>query len=215
MAIETPGLTMPGLTAWNRTAGHVASFALTAAVIVGVGFGSSTIFVGAAAAKIDPQDAEFLASVNKIIAEFGAQPDASTSQACDRIVGAAINMDAVTQSAISQRWVRMSPQQRSAFRAAARRWAVRDCVRQNQGNEGNPLEFLGIKHVENGERLLATRSSKPAHTIIWRLHGGGKARAVDVVVDGRSAILSIRNETRTLLDRSNDDIDVATEMLGR
>jgi hypothetical protein len=80
---------------------------------------------------------------------------------------------------------------------------------------GSPLELLGLKHVESGERLLATRSSHPAHTIVWRLPGGGKAWAVDVVVDGRSAVLSLRNETRALLSSNNDDIDIAIEMLGR
>jgi hypothetical protein len=112
-------------------------------------------------------------------------------------------------------WIRMSAQQRAAIRKAAGRWAVRDCVRQNQGNEGSPLDLLGLKHVESGERLLATRSSHPAHTIVWRLPGAGRARAVDVVVDGRSAVLSLRNETKALLSSNNDDIDVATEMLGR
>ncbi len=107
MAIETPGLTMPGLTAWNQTASHVASFGLTTAVIVGV---------GAAAAEIDPQDAEFLASVNKIIAEFGAQPGASTSQARDRIVAAASNMGAVKTSKTAV----------ERLLAATRNWARRD-----------------------------------------------------------------------------------------
>jgi hypothetical protein len=124
-------------------------------------------------------------------------------------------MDAVAQSATGPIWVRMSPQQRAAFRTAARRWAIRDCIRQNQSAEGSPLVLLGLKQGEDSARLLATRSSKPAHTIVWRLHGAGKAQAVDVVVDGRSSVISLRNETKALLGRNNDDIDVATEMLGR
>jgi ABC-type transporter MlaC component len=221
----TEGLTMPGRSGWRRRAGHLASFALATAfgagvvagavVVVGVVVGSSTGFTSAAAAEIDPRDAEFLDSVNRIIVESGAQPGAQTRQACDRIVTTAVNMDAVIQSAMGPMWVRMSPHQRAAFRAAARRWAVRDCVRQNQDNEGTPLELLGLKEGGSGDHLLATRSSRPAHTIIWRLPGVGKARAMDVVTDGRSAVLSFRNETKALLGRNNDDIDAVTEMLGR
>lgn len=206
---------MPGWSGWRPKAGHWASFALAAAIGVGVILGSSARFSGAAAAEIDPQDAEFLATINRIITESGAQPAAQTHHACDRIVTTAINMDAVAQSAMGPIWVRMSPQQRAAFRAAARRWAIRDCIRQNQGAEGGPLELLGLKQGEDSARLLATRSSKPAHMIIWRLHGAGKAQAVDVVVDGRSSVISLRNETKALLGRNNDDIDAATEMLGR
>jgi hypothetical protein len=205
------GLMTPGRTARRLTAGVSALPALATAFAVGLIVRSS----GAAEAEIESRDAEFLASINRIIAESGAQPGAQTRQACDRIVTTAINMDAVTRSAMGPIWVRMSAQQRAALRKAAGRWAVRDCVQQSQGNVGSPLELLGLKHVESGERLLATRSSHPAHTIVWRLPGAGKARAVDVVVDGRSAVLSLRNETRALLSSNNDDIDVATEMLGR
>jgi hypothetical protein len=203
------------LTAWGGTVGRVVSRARRTGVTVGFIIGSVTLFAGAAATKIDPQDAEFLASVNRSITELAGQPGPQASSTCDRIVASAINMDAVIQSALSQMWGRISLQQRTAFRAAARRWAVRDCLRQNQGNEGNPLEFLGIRQGEDGERLLATRSSKPAHTIIWHLRGSGRVRAVDVVIDGRSMILSLGDETKALLDRNNDDIDIATEILGR
>jgi hypothetical protein len=203
------------LTAWGGTVGRVVTRALRTGITVGFIIGSATLFADAAAAKIDPQDAEFLASVNRSITELAGQPGPQASSTCDRIVASAINMDAVIQSALSQMWGRISLRQRTAFRAAARRWAVRDCLRQSQGNEGNPLEFLGIRQGEDGERLLATRSSKPAHTIIWHLRGSGRVRAVDVVIDGRSMILSLRDETKALLDRNSDDIDIATEILGR
>lgn len=202
---------MHGRTAWPLTPGVSALSVLATAFAVGLIVRSS----GVAEAGMESRDAEFVASINRIITESRAQPGAQTRQACDRIVTTAIDLDAITQSAMGPMWVRMSPQQRAAFRTAAVRWAVRDCVQQNEGQEGSPLELLGLKYGESGERLLATRSSRPAHTIVWRLHGAGKAPAVDVVVDGRSAVLSLRNETKALLGRNHDDIDVATEMLGR
>jgi hypothetical protein len=178
--------------------------------------GSVALYGGASAAAADPQVAEFLASVNRSITELSGRPRPQASTICGRFVASAINMDAVINGALSHiADGRLTLQQRAAYRAAAQRWAVRDCIKRNQDNSGNPLEFLGVRFGEGGERLLATRSSEPAHTVIWRLSGSGTLRAVDIVIDGRSMILSLRDETKTLLDRNDGDIDIAIEMLGR
>jgi hypothetical protein len=195
--------------------GWVVLRALRTGVAVGFVVGGAVLFSRAAEAQTDPQVAEFLASVNRSITELVAQAGSQASLTCSRIVASDINMDAVIQSALSNMWGRLSLQQRAAFRAAAQRWAVRDCLRRNQDNGGNPLEFLGVRHGEAGERLLATRSSQPAHTVIWRLRGSGRIRAVDIVIDGRSMILSLRDETKALLDRNDGDFDMATSALGR
>jgi ABC-type transporter MlaC component len=195
--------------------GCVVLRALRSGVAIGAIVGCAVLFGRAAAAQTDPQVTEFLASLNRSITELAGQAESQASSACGRIVASAINMDAVTRSALGHIWDRISSQQRAAYRAAAQRWAVRDCLRRNQDNSGHPLEFLGVRQSEADERLLATRSSEPAHTVIWRLRGSGRIRAVDVVIDGRSMILSLRDETRTLLDRNNGNIDIATGALGR
>jgi ABC-type transporter MlaC component len=202
------------LNALGRTVGCVDLRALTTRVTAACIVGGAVLFCRAVATQTDPQVAEFLASVNRSITELAGQAGSQASLTCGRIVASAINMDAVTRSAMGHMWDRISPQQRAAYRAAAQRWAVRDCVRRNQDNGGNPLEFLGARQGEAGERLLATRSSQPAHTVIWRLRGSGRVRAVDVVIDGRSMSLSLRDETKALLDRNNGDFDIATSALG-
>jgi hypothetical protein len=173
------------------------------------------LFGRAAAAQTDPQVTEFLASVNRSIAELAGQAGSQASLTCGQIVVSAINMDAVTRSALGHLWDRMTPQQRATYRVAAQRWAVRDCLRQSHDIGGHPLGFLGIRQGVAGERLLATRSSQPAHTVIWRLRGSGRVQAIDLVIDGRSMILSLRDETKALLDRNNGDIDMAIGALGR
>jgi hypothetical protein len=200
-----------------RTArlGRIIARPFTACAVVGF-MVAAALLVVAAAAETDPRVAEFLASINKSITELSGRAQPQASSICGRLVASAINMDAVTDSAlghIPDR--RLTVEQRAAYRAAAQRWAVRDCLRRNQDNGGNPLEFLGVRSGERGERLLATRSSEPAHTVIWRLSGSGPLRAVDIVVDGRSMSLALRDETKALIDRNNGDIDLATAMLGR
>jgi ABC-type transporter MlaC component len=172
-------------------------------------------FFGRAAAQTDSQLADFLASVNRSITALPGQVAYRASLTCSQIVASAINMDAVTRSALGPMWDCISSRQRAAYRVAAQRWAVRGCLRQNQDNSGHPLEFLGVRQGEANERLLTTRSSQPSHTVIWRFHGSGRIQAVDVVIDGRSMILSLRDETKALLDRNHGDFDFVTEMLGR
>jgi len=200
--------------ALERTVGYVILRALRS------GVAATSIVIGAAlfgraAAQTDPQLAEFLASVNRSITALAGQAASQASLTCGQIVASAINMDAVTRSALGHMWDRMTSQQRAAYRVAAQRWAVRDCLRRNQDIGGHPLEFLGVRQGEAGERLLATRSSQPAHTVIWHLRGSGRVRAIDVVIDGRSMILSLRDETKALLDRNHGDIDMAIGALGR
>jgi ABC-type transporter MlaC component len=198
----------------SRTARGLCRILLTG-VAAGSIVAGAVLFGRAATAQTDSQVAEFLASVNKSITELAGEAGSKAGLTCGRIVASAINMDAIARSALGHMWDRMSPQQRAAYRSAAQRWAVRDCLRRIQDNGGNPLEFLGIRQGEAGERLLATRSSQPAHTVIWRLRGSGKVRAVDIVIDGRSMILSLRDETKALLDRNSGDFDMATSALGR
>jgi len=205
---------------WGETLGSVVLRALRlrtfrTGVAVGSIVVSTMLFCQAAAAQTDPPVAEFLISVNRSITELAGQPGAQASSVCRRIVASAINMDAVVRGALSHMWNRLSLQERADYRSAAQQWAVRDCVRRNRDNGGNPLEFLGVRRGEAGDRLLATRSNQPAHTVIWRLRGSGRLQAVDVVIDGRSMILSLRDETKALLDRNNGDIGMAIAALGR
>jgi ABC-type transporter MlaC component len=199
----------------GRTMGSVVLPAFRTGVTMGSIICWVVLFGRAAAAQTDPQVAEFLTSINTSITELAGQTGSQASLTCSRIVASAINLGAVAESALGHVWDRMTSQQRAAHRVAAQRWAVRDCVRRNQDIGGNPLEFLGVRQGVAGERLLATRSSQPAHTVIWRLRGSGRVRAVDIVIDGRSMILSLRDDMKALLDRNGGDIDMAIGALGR
>lgn len=168
-----------------------------------------------ASGQTDARVDEFFASVNKSITDVAGQAEPQASIICHRVVASLLNMDAIVRGALASSRLPLSPQQRAAYHAAAVRWAVRDCVRRNGDNRGTPLELVGIRSGDAGERIVATRSAQPAHTAIWRLRGTGRLQAVDVVIDGRSMVLSLRDETNALLDRYGNDIDKALAALGR
>ena len=140
---------------------------------------------------------------------------ADAARICRRINTQVVNIDAVATNALGNVSGRLSPHQRADYRAAALRWVVRDCVRMNGDNSGRPLTFLGLRRAQSGGLLLTTRSDQPPHTIVWRLTQSDRLKAIDVIVDGRSMTLALREETAALLNRSDNNIDMAIATLGR
>jgi MlaC protein len=171
--------------------------------------------VAPAFAQGDAQITEFLASLNGGRAELAGRSSSDAAANCARIATEVMDMGVVVRNASARIWERMSSRQRAAYRSAALSWAVRNCVQRNQGSNGDPLEFAGTRRGENGDRLVATRSRAPSHLLVWRLHGSGKPRAVDLIVDGSSATFSLRKETESLLERYGDDIDAMIVALRR
>lgn len=170
---------------------------------------------GTAAAQSDPLVKEFVASVNRNITELAERSIADAGAICNRLITRAINIDAVAANALGDVAARMSSRQRADFRVAALRWAVRDCVRLNGDNNGAPLAFAGVRRPQPAVLLLATRSDQPSHTVVWRLSGSDRLKADDVIVDGRSMTLALREETHSLLDRNDNNIEMAIAILGR
>ncbi len=163
----------------------------------------------------DPRVKEILASINKNITALAGQSEAEASSICGRVVSSIMDMDAVVKVTSARMWDRMSPRQRDAYRSAVLRWSVRNCVKQNRDSRGEPLQFVGLRPGEAGDHLLATRSDQPSHFVIWRLRGAGRLRAVDLLFDGVSMTLSLRDETNELLDKNNNDIDMTIASIGR
>lgn len=181
-----------------------------------IGLASALLFSGeSVAAPSDPQVDEFMAAINRSITELAARSGNDAAIICRRMTAKAVNIDAVATNALRDVATRMSSRQRADYRAAALRWAVRDCVRMNGDNSGKPLTFAGLRRAQTGGLLLATRSDQPPHTVVWRLSGSDGLKAVDVVVDGRSMTLALREETTALLSRSDNNIDIAIATLGR
>jgi hypothetical protein len=175
----------------------------------------TSLFGLSATAQADVQIDAFLATVNKSVVALAGRPESEASSICGQIVSSAINMDAVVKGASTHIWDEMSLRQQHAYRLAAQNWAVRDCVQRNRDNSGTPLEFVGLRQGEAGEQLLATRSHQPSHMLVWRLQGDKRLSAVDLLLDGRSMVLALRDQTNLLLGRTGNDIDKAIEVLGR
>jgi ABC-type transporter MlaC component len=168
-----------------------------------------------AAAQTEPRADQFMAFVNRSLTELATRSGYDAAVVCRRMTAQLVDIDAVATNALGDVSTRMSPRQRADYRAAAVRWAIRDCVRMNADNSGRPLTFAGLRRAQSGGLLLATRSDQPPHMLVWSLRGADRLRAVDLVIDGRSMTLALREEMTSLLNRNDNNIDAAIAALGR
>jgi ABC-type transporter MlaC component len=157
-----------------------------------------------ATAAVDPAAAEFVAGVNRTISQFaagGGQADAF----CVNLINSSFDFDAMARTTSVGTWDGMNSQQRAAYRAAFLRRAGRDCALQASHSGGEPLALLGVR-MGDGDLLIATQSTQAGQrgrVVVWRVRpeGGKRLRAVDVIVDGRSMVLAVREEAKVALAR--------------
>jgi ABC-type transporter MlaC component len=164
---------------------------------------------------LEPKVKEIAGAIIQHSSELAGQPDPAAAIICRRISTSMMDIDAVVKVASARIWDRMTPSQRNAYREAAIHWTVRKCVEQNHDNKGETPQVVGLREGESGDRMLAMRSEQPKHFVIWRLRGARQLRVADVVMDGVSMTLLLRDETNSQLDQNNDDIDVMIKTVGR
>jgi ABC-type transporter MlaC component len=171
-----------------------------------------------ASAAVDPAAAEFVGSINRSISQFaagGGRPDAL----CIDVITSSFDFDAMARVTSVGTWDGMSPAQRTAYRAAFLRRAGSDCALRVTHSGGEPLTLLGIRMGGEGDRLIATQSTERGQrgrVVVWRVRsdGGRRLRAVDVIVDGRSMVVAVRDDAKAILARGGGP-DALIQALGR
>lgn len=164
---------------------------------------------------LEPKVKEIASAIIQHSSDLANQPDPAAAVICKRISTSMMDIDAVVKVASERIWSRMTPAQRTAYRDAAVSWTVRKCVEQNHDNKGDKPQVVGLREGESGDRMLAMRSEQPPHFVIWRLRGGKQLRVADVLLDGVSMTLLLRDETNSQLDQNHDDIDAMIKTVGR
>ena len=167
-------------------------------------------------AQLDAASQAFLQRLNGAITSLAGKAGKSAFSACLSLVRSLMDVDAIARRAADDAWQRMTTARRAAFRAALERRAARNCVGENANNSGEPVVVLGLRG-KGAERLLATSAKQKGggsgRTVVWRLPSGG-GRAVDVLVDGRSTALSLRDEVKQIL-QGGADINTLIATIGQ
>jgi ABC-type transporter MlaC component len=165
--------------------------------------------------QYDKKIKQIVALITRYGQDLAGQSDSAASEICARSSASLMDMDAIVSVATEDIHERMSPAQRNAYREAAFQWIIIHCVQENHANKGENPEVMGVRRGESGDRLLALKTDNPPHFVLWRLRGDEKPRVVDVIMDGVSMALTLRDETNALLGQDDKDIDSMIKVLGR
>jgi ABC-type transporter MlaC component len=154
----------------------------------------------------------FVARANAALTAPGA--DAAT--VCADMSDAAFDADAMVRAASDGATERMSADQRARYRKALLRRVAGECRARVAPYVGAGLTLAGVRETA-GEIMIATQlASGAAAPILWRGRTtGGAVHITDILVNGRSAVQSARDEARAVLERNADDVEALVRFLER
>jgi ABC-type transporter MlaC component len=163
----------------------------------------STPSIDAFIAKLD--------SATRAIHKNSKNDAALISVGCRQLLNEVLDLDAMAKAANNGLSEKMSAPQRETFRSAFEHRMVASCVRQFGTYAGEKLQLAGVRPTDDGQLLATVRvgSQDDAKLVTWRLHNSGPQiwRAVDVISDGRSAVLDAHNEFAAVLQSFGGDIE--------
>jgi ABC-type transporter MlaC component len=82
-----------------------------------------------------------------------------------------------------------------------------ECIRVTRENQAEKVTLAGVRTASGGDRLVTTRFDS-GRLVTWRVRGSSsRVKAVDVIADGRSAVLSARQEYARVLESNQGNVD--------
>jgi ABC-type transporter MlaC component len=159
--------------------------------------------------KPDEAVRRFVGQVNDASMSFfssGSERDARDK--CRELLSWAFDVPAMGEYVLGEAWARASEEERKDFLEAFEDEIVGEYLRRMKG--GTTMTFIGTRSPLHGDLLAASRVAVPAkndQTWIWRMRPAGQTwRIVDVLVDGRSAILGERKTYTEVLQANHGDM---------
>ena len=176
--------------------------------------GASVTLAMTVYAQAEPSVEEFIAkldSATRAIHENSKKDPAFIREGCHDLLNQILDLDAMAQATNAEIWDKMTLPQRDSYRSAFEQRMISNCVRQFGGYEGEFLSLAGVRSTEGGDKLATVRvgSQDDGKLVTWRLHSYGPNdwRAVDVITEGRSAVLDASVEFAAVLQSVNGDIE--------
>jgi ABC-type transporter MlaC component len=159
--------------------------------------------------KPDEAVRRFVGQVNDASMSFfssGSERDARDK--CRELLSWAFDVPAMGEYVLGEAWARASEEERKDFLEAFEDEIVGEYLRRMKG--GTTMTFIGTRSPLHGDLLAASRVAVPVkndQTWIWRMRPAGQTwRIVDVLVDGRSAILGERKTYTEVLQANHGNM---------
>lgn len=170
----------------------------------------------------DPASLEFINRTNATIAKaIAASGDvrAAARRVCDDLASSSLDLEAMMKTAAGRAWDKFDDVQREAYEAAFRKRIIRDCTANAGGYLQSAVQLVGVRKLPSGDKLIGTRSegSADAKVLMWQVHPKEKGRLMvtDLLVDGRSAMLTLREEAGVAIERNDGDVAAAIGAVAR
>jgi phospholipid transport system substrate-binding protein len=147
------------------------------------------------AEETDAEVRAFVERVNSASTALTANgSEADARQKCKELLSWAFDVPAMAEYALGDAWSKASADERKRFLDAFEDLIVGEYVDRMSG--GATMTFVGTRTDSSGEILAASRvgyPGRPEQTWIWKMRPKeGGWRIIDVLVNGRSAILGER-----------------------
>jgi phospholipid transport system substrate-binding protein len=149
---------------------------------------------------------QFVEQVNVASTSFFASGSAADArQKCRDLLSWAFDVPAMGEAVLDRAWASATEKDRKDFLAAFEDEILSEYLDRMKG--GTTMTFIGIRAPDHGELLAASRVTRPGksdQTWIWQIRPeGDQWRIVDLLVEGRSAILAERETYSQVLEANH------------
>jgi len=164
------------------------------------------------AAPQEPNDAvrQFVEQVNKTsMTFFESGSDDDARERTRSLLASSFDIPAMAEFALGKAWGSTGEDDRKAYLRTFESQAVSEYLRRMK--DGARIEFTGMRPPDHGDLLAANKVSTPGkddQTWIWKLRPNGDSwKIVDVLIDGKSAMLEERDTYAEVLKANHGDIN--------
>jgi ABC-type transporter MlaC component len=168
--------------------------------------------------SISAEDATALSFVDRLNAElqraahWNSDQGAKARAVCEHISRSLLDLTTMMETASSGVIASMDRAQRATYKSAFIARVVRDCSANVKDYLGHNVELAGVRPLKSGAKIIATRSQSdvaPSRLVMWQVQAQtpGEPVVQDIFIDGRSAMLTLREEAANDLSRDPANFD--------
>jgi ABC-type transporter MlaC component len=138
---------------------------------------------------------------------------------CEDLGDSTLDLEAMMKTASADTWERMDASQSEAYRAAFRKHLMKDCARNAADYLRTTVELAGVRSLPAGEKIIGTRrqGADDGKILMWKVRSreAGKLMVTDLLVEGRSAMLALREQASLANERNPGDVSALIDALER
>jgi phospholipid transport system substrate-binding protein len=174
-----------------------------------------------------PREKSIFDFVDRLLAASSAllttawESEQRARQDCRKLLVWAFDVPGMVRFALGPAWNKATARQRAVLRESFETLIVNQFVRQMRSEPKQTFAFIGYKE-ETKDRVLAVVRTivpeRPEQIWWWRLQAEPDSlswRVVDLIVEGRSVLLSEREDYARILESNNGNIGAVVEYINK